>query len=113
MRRSWSRVLLNLISNAIKFTAPGGRVEIECRPEAEVVRLSVRDSGTGIPPERLNDIFDPFVQVDPDLTRNRQGAGLGLAISRELARAMDGDIVVESNVGVGSTFTLVLPAAGG
>jgi signal transduction histidine kinase len=107
------QVLLNLISNAIKFTAPGGRVEIECRAEGDAVRLSVRDSGVGVPPERLTDIFDPFVQVDPDLTRKRQGAGLGLAISRELARAMGGEIVAESRPGVGSTFTLTLRPAGG
>jgi signal transduction histidine kinase len=107
------QVLLNLISNAIKFTASGGRVEIECRCDAEVVRIRVRDTGTGIPPERLADIFDPFVQVDPDLTRKRQGAGLGLAISRELARAMGGEIVAESSPGVGSTFTLTLRPAGG
>ena len=107
------QVLLNLISNAIKFTAPGGRVEIECRSEADAVRISVRDTGAGIPPERLSDIFDPFVQVDPDLTRQRQGAGLGLAISRELARAMGGEIVAESRPGEGSTFTLTLRPAGG
>jgi PAS domain S-box-containing protein len=105
------QVLLNLISNAIKFTAPGGSVELDCRYRGEVVEISVRDTGTGIPEERLSQIFDPFVQVDSDLTRQRQGAGLGLAISRELARAMNGEITVESRVGAGSTFTLTLPAA--
>jgi signal transduction histidine kinase len=88
-------------------------VEIECRSGADAVRISVRDTGAGIPPERLADIFDPFVQVDPDLTRQRQGAGLGLAISRELARAMGGEIVATSRPGVGSTFTLTLRPAGG
>jgi signal transduction histidine kinase len=105
------QVLLNLISNAIKFTSAGGTVELECRSLEGMVAIAVRDTGVGISPERLADIFDPFVQVDPDLTRQRQGAGLGLAISRELARAMGGEITVESQPGVGSTFTLTLPAA--
>jgi signal transduction histidine kinase len=105
------QVLLNLISNAIKFTGTGGRVELECQSGGGMVRIVVRDTGVGIAPDRLADIFDPFVQVDPDLTRQRQGAGLGLAISRELARAMGGEITVESRPGEGSTFTLTLPAA--
>jgi signal transduction histidine kinase len=104
------QVLLNLLSNAIKFTPPGGTVEIEYREDGATVRISVRDTGAGIPADRLSSIFDPFVQVDPDLTRQRQGAGLGLAISRELARAMGGEIEVESRLGEGSTFTLTLPA---
>jgi signal transduction histidine kinase len=105
------QVLLNLISNAIKFTPAGGRIELHCRPDGAVVRVAVRDTGIGIPPDRLAEIFDPFVQVDPDLTRQRQGAGLGLAISRELARAMGGELAVESVEGAGSTFTLTLPRA--
>jgi signal transduction histidine kinase len=110
-RDKLEQVLLNLLSNAIKFTPPGGRVELDCREDGEAVRISVRDTGSGIPPGRLSQIFDPFVQVDPDLTRQRQGAGLGLAISRELARAMDGEITVDSRPGEGSTFTLTLPRA--
>jgi signal transduction histidine kinase len=105
------QVLLNMISNAIKFTPAGGRIELHCRPDGAVVRVAVRDTGIGIPPDRLAEIFDPFVQVDPDLTRQRQGAGLGLAISRELARAMGGELAVESVEGAGSTFTLTLPRA--
>jgi signal transduction histidine kinase len=75
------------------------------------VRIRVRDTGCGIPAARMDAVFEPFVQVDPDLTRTRQGTGLGLAISRELARAMGGDVTVESVVGEGSTFTVHLPAA--
>ncbi len=105
------QVLLNLVSNAIKFTPAGGRVELGCRAEGNSVRISVRDTGAGIPAERVSQIFDLFVQVDPDLTRQRQGAGLGLAISRELARGMNGEITVESEVGEGSIFTVTLPAA--
>jgi signal transduction histidine kinase len=77
------------------------------------VRIQVRDTGCGIPAEKLDAVFEPFVQVDPDLTRTRQGTGLGLAISRELARAMGGDLTVESTVDEGSIFTVHLPAAEG
>ena len=79
------------------------------RPLAAPVRIAVSDTGVGIPEDKLDVIFDPFVQVDASLTRSRQGAGLGLAISRDLARAMGGDIAAASTVGVGSTFTLTLP----
>jgi signal transduction histidine kinase len=105
------QVLINLLSNAIKFTGRGGRVGVACDPEGDRVVIRVRDTGAGIPVDRLTQIFEPFVQVDPDLTRQRQGAGLGLAISRELARAMGGDLSAESCTGVGSTFILTLPAA--
>ena len=73
------------------------------------MRVRVADSGRGIPPDQLDKIFEPFVQVDRGLTRTTEGTGLGLAISRDLARAMHGDLAVESTVGTGSTFTLTLP----
>jgi PAS domain S-box-containing protein len=105
------QVLLNLLSNAIKFTASGGRVWMDWAREGDEVSVHVHDTGCGVPAEKLASIFEPFVQVDPDLTRTRQGTGLGLAISRELARAMGGDVTVESRVGEGSTFTVhLLPA---
>jgi PAS domain S-box-containing protein len=103
------QIVLNLLSNAIKFTDPGGEVAVECEARDEEVLLHVRDTGVGIPPEKLRSVFEPFVQVDPDLTRTRQGTGLGLAISRELARAMHGDLYAESTPGRGSVFTLSLP----
>jgi signal transduction histidine kinase len=101
--------LLNLLSNAIKFTEPGGQLGVSCTVEPSIVRLHVRDSGGGIPDDKLDRIFEPFVQLQPGRTRNHEGTGLGLAISRDLARAMHGEISVESVVGVGSTFTVTLP----
>ncbi|HKG95966.1 MAG TPA: PAS domain S-box protein [Gemmatimonadaceae bacterium] len=104
------QVLVNLLSNAVKFTEPGGRVSVACEddPAARAVRVRVRDTGVGIPADRLDAIFDPFVQVDTRLTRTAGGTGLGLAISRELARGMGGELTAESRVGEGSTFTLTL-----
>ncbi|HKP16825.1 MAG TPA: PAS domain-containing sensor histidine kinase, partial [Gemmatimonadaceae bacterium] len=103
------QVLVNLLSNAVKFTDSGGRVEMSCSSDAEHVRLSVRDTGIGIPADKLHVIFDPFVQVRGDLARRHEGTGLGLAISRDLTRAMGGDLTVESTLREGSTFTIVLP----
>lgn len=105
------QVVLNLLTNAIKFTEPGGRIELLCvRVDAEV-RVSVSDTGRGIASDQLGRVFDPFVQVDARLTRTQEGVGLGLAISRDLARGMGGELTAESNLGEGSTFTLVLPLA--
>ena len=104
------QILVNLIVNAIKFTAPGGRIELDCAAGADQVRISVRDTGRGIAPDKLASIFEPFIQIDRHLTAtSTQGVGLGLAISRDLAYAMNGTIEVESELGVGSTFTVVLP----
>ena len=108
------QVLLNLLSNAIKFTPPGGQITLSAEglvdaPSEQFAAIRVRDTGLGIPADKLNSIFDPFVQVDTSRNRTAEGTGLGLAISRELARGMGGDLVVDSAVGVGSTFTLTLP----
>jgi len=108
-RDKLQQILLNLLSNAVKFTEPGGEVQVSAEADWHAVRLRVRDTGCGIPEERQASIFDPFVQLDQRLTRTSEGTGLGLAISRDLARAMDGELTVVSQVGVGSTFTLVLP----
>jgi signal transduction histidine kinase len=105
------QVLVNLLSNAVKFTDPGGCVELAAEADGEVVRVHVRDTGLGIPTDKLKAIFEPFVQVRSDLTRTAEGTGLGLAISRDLARGMGGDLTVESALGKGSTFTLTLPRA--
>jgi len=112
-REKVQQIVINLLSNALKFTPSGGRVSVEsCRPadESGVVRLTVTDTGIGIPADKQPSVFDPFVQVDMSRTRRSEGSGLGLAISRDLARGMGGDLRVESTPGVGSTFTLTLPA---
>ena len=117
------QILVNLLSNAIKFTDRGGRITVSAGTAAEPPRdarlegegpwvyVRVEDTGQGIPPERMEAIFEPFVQVDMNLTRQHGGAGLGLAISRRLARLMGGDVTVRSDVGIGSSFFLWFPAA--
>ncbi|MDB4888988.1 MAG: domain S-box-containing protein [Gemmatimonadetes bacterium] len=107
------QILLNLLTNAVKFTDAGGLVALSCEKDATkgVVRMRVSDTGRGIPADQIDRIFEPFVQVDRHRTLgSQQGVGLGLAISRDLARAMGGDLSATSELGVGSTFTLVLPA---
>ena len=103
------QIVLNLLANGAKYTDRGGRIALACGAVNGSVHVKVSDTGTGIPEERLQEIFEPFVQADRRLNQPRDGVGLGLTISRDLARAMGGDIMVESAVGVGSTFTLVLP----
>ena len=106
------QILTNLLSNAIKFTPRGGRIEVSVQKDAgDGVRFVVRDTGVGIPSDKLEKIFEPFTQAEQGYTRVVGGIGLGLAISRELARIMGGTITVESSVGHGSTFTLHLPRA--
>jgi signal transduction histidine kinase len=103
------QILVNLIANAVKFTERGGQIIVTTRATDERVEICVRDTGIGIPPERQREIFEPFVQLDRKLTRPVEGVGLGLSISRELARAMGGDIQVVSAPAIGSTFILALP----
>ena len=102
------QVLLNLLSNAIKFTPEGGRITMACTYDAEIVRISIQDTGIGIGGEDLERIFDPFVQLERRLTNVVAGTGLGLAISRDLARAMGGDVTVVSAPNQGSSFTVHL-----
>jgi signal transduction histidine kinase len=105
------QILLNLVSNAIKYTDDG---LIAVRAEASDGRLTigVSDTGVGIPADELGRIFDEFHRADTTGSRRRRGTGLGLTISRRLARALGGDVTVKSRPGVGSTFTLQLPIAG-
>jgi PAS domain S-box-containing protein len=105
------QILLNLLGNALKFTPGGGRVFLSAAKEDSNVVITVRDTGRGIPPDKLLSIFDRFVQIDRHLTENSQrGVGLGLSISRDLARGMHGDITVASEPAKGATFRVILPA---
>jgi len=110
-RAKVDQILLNLLSNAIKFTAATGTVKVQCRTLRDSVAIQVIDTGAGIPTDKLELIFEPFVQLGRSLSSAHEGTGLGLAISRDLARAMHGDLTVSSIVGEGSTFTLTLPCA--
>jgi len=103
-RFALGRVYRNLITNAIQATAPGGRVSIATRRAGDQVEISVTDTGSGIPADRIKAIFDDFV------TTKRRGLGLGLAISKRIVEQLDGTIVVESEVGRGTAFTLRFPA---
>ena len=106
------QVLLNLFSNAVKFTPGGGSIRVDAAATgAGTVALGVSDTGVGVPPDKLEVIFEPFVQVGRALNNPGEGTGLGLAISRDLARAMGGDLVAQSAQGQGSVFVLTLPAA--
>ena len=105
------QILLNLVTNAVKYTEPGGRVTVRHYREEDRAVLEVTDTGIGIPPEYMEAIFEPFTQVGRSLTSAHEGTGLGLAISRDLARAMEGDLFAVSSPGQGSTFTLTLPRA--
>jgi PAS domain S-box-containing protein len=121
------QVLVNLLVNAVKFTKPGGSVTLSCAllddasaasrlsAGTPYVAFSVTDTGIGVAPEKLDSIFEAFVQGESEdgspYTRIQMGTGLGLAISRQLAQRMRGEIAVQSEVGVGSTFTLLVPAA--
>lgn len=114
-REKVQQIVLNLLTNAYKFTDRGGRVVVECAPadatdDASTLRICVSDTGRGIAASELEAIFEPFVQIDRRMTpENEQGLGLGLAISRDLARGMGGDLTAESVLGQGSTFILTLP----
>ena len=108
------QIILNLCSNAIKFTSEGGiHVAITCHcgdnPSTEKICISVTDTGIGIAPDKIDSIFNKFVQADSSISRRYGGTGLGLAITKTLAEIMGGTISVESTVGKGSTFTVCVP----
>jgi signal transduction histidine kinase len=111
-REKLQQVVLNLLTNALRFTPAGGSAAVTCTlvPDG-TVRIAVRDTGVGIPADRLDAIFEPFVQVDAALTRQVGGTGLGLAIVRTLVGAMGGQVGVDSIEGAGSTFRVTLPRA--
>jgi PAS domain S-box-containing protein len=109
------QVLLNLVTNAIKFTPNAGTITVEAKKDDDMVSVRVMDSGPGVAAQNAERIFQPFVQLERSLTRNHGGAGLGLAISRELARAMNGDVLLEENgsrAETGAVFVLRLRRPG-
>ncbi len=103
------QILINLLSNAIKFTELNGSITVRCSATRDTVQVIVTDDGGGIPADKLDAIFEPFVQVGRDFASTLGGTGLGLSISRDLARRMEGDIEVTSELGQGSIFKLILP----
>jgi PAS domain S-box-containing protein len=105
------QIALNLLTNAVKFTSPGGKITINCVADGNAAWLDVTDTGRGIPSDQLETIFEPFVQVGRVSTDVHEGVGLGLAISRDLARGMDGDLTVQSTLGAGSSFRVTLRQA--
>ena len=107
------QILLNLIGNAVKFSE-GGDIRLRVARDASrgMVRFEVADPGVGIAPEHIERIFEPFWQVEMNTTRRHQGAGLGLSVSRQLARLLKGELTVSSTPGAGSTFALELPGNG-
>lgn len=105
------QVILNLLTNALKFTPEGGSITVNCRTAGDRVCIDICDNGIGIAEDDVTRIFEPFVQVHARYDQTQQGVGLGLSISRELIRAMSGDLTVKSEFGQGSTFTITLPAA--
>jgi signal transduction histidine kinase len=113
-RQKTVQVLLNLVSNAIKFTPAGGRITLRtATPGPGRALIGVRDTGIGMSAEQVATVFEPFVQFDNKLTPNEKGTGLGMPISRELARGMGGDLTVESEPGAGTEFLLTLPLDAG
>jgi signal transduction histidine kinase len=113
-REKVHQILLNLLGNALKFTPAGGSISVRVTPSRSAesgVDIEVRDTGVGIPPDKLEQIFQPFVQLSGPSTEPRQGIGLGLSISRALARGMQGDLVAESDETSGAVLTLTLPLA--
>ena len=110
------QILVNLLSNAVKFTDRGGHIEVACAVTGDasggaMAEIAVRDTGAGIAADKLEVIFEPFVQVGRALNSPSEGTGLGLAISRDLARAMGGDLTARSTEGEGSAFTVTLRRA--
>jgi signal transduction histidine kinase len=103
------QILVNLVSNALKFTPEGGWVSVRARADGPFLLIEVEDNGVGIAPEDQAVIFDKFRQASNTLTREHEGSGLGLSIVRELSRLLGGDVSLTSQLGSGSTFTVRLP----
>lgn len=103
------RIMLNLLSNAIKFTSPGGKISVTISHSEEILKISVQDTGVGIPQDKLEYIFDRFAQVDKTLSRSHEGSGIGLALVKSLVTLHGGTITANSILGKGSEFIIELP----
>jgi signal transduction histidine kinase len=101
-------MLVNLLSNGIKFT-DAGEVRVECSVSEGALEVRIADTGCGIPAENIEDVFEPFWQAEQTATRTTSGTGLGLSVTRKLARLLGGDVTVASKMGSGTTFLLALP----
>ncbi|QPC80796.1 HAMP domain-containing histidine kinase [Phototrophicus methaneseepsis] len=107
--RLLQHVMVNLVSNAVKYNRRGGTITIAARNEGPFVRIDVADTGIGIPPEKLQKVFDRFFRVKSESSQNAEGAGLGLAVVKAIVEKHNGRISVQSDMGLGSTFTVLLP----
>ncbi|MDO7203140.1 ATP-binding protein [Paraclostridium bifermentans] len=103
------RVILNLLSNAIKYNKENGQIDVGIRCNPEHIDISVKDTGVGIPKDKINDVFEKFKQVDNRLTKISEGSGIGLSIVKSLVELHDGTINVNSEVGVGTEFEVKIP----
>ena len=108
--RKVKQILLNLLSNAVKFTPDGGRVDVSAKLDTARVEIAVKDTGVGIAPADQASLFEEFKQVGNDSSRKAEGTGLGLALTKRLAQLHGGQILIDSTVGKGSTFRVLLPA---
>jgi two-component system, cell cycle sensor histidine kinase DivJ len=110
-RKSFQQILVRLVSNASKYSADGGMITLGADRDGSRVRIWVRDTGVGIAQDEMKRVFEPFFQVESGKTRRYSGIGLGLTIARDLARRMEGEVTLASQLGSGTTATVVLPAA--
>jgi len=108
-QEKFEKILFNLLSNAFKFTPEGGKIKVEVEKKRSIVKISISDTGPGIPPDKLPHVFDRFYQADDSYTRDHEGTGIGLALTNELIELHHGEIAVESEVGKGATFTFSIP----
>ena len=110
-RRSFDIILNNLVDNAVKFIAPGGRVELACRSNGDTIWFDVRDNGCGIPPEDIERVFERFYRVDKSRGGTEGGTGLGLAIVKHAVNAMGGDVRISSQLGEGTKVSFSIPSS--
>ena len=108
-RRACLQIVLNILSNAVKFTPEGGRVEVSCKMQGDRARIKIADNGIGIPPSKLEAITRPFEQVQSHYTRGHEGSGLGLAITKELIEMHSGTLTIHSQIDMGTDVIVTLP----